>query len=36
LQRVRSRRIEEMSLQQSRSQEDERKKREGKRVDKSG
>jgi hypothetical protein len=36
LQRVRSRRIEEMSLQRSRSQEDERKKREGKRVDKSG
>lgn len=35
LQRVRTRRIEEMSLQKSRSQEDERKKREGKRVDKS-
>ena len=35
LQRVRTRRIEEMSLQQSRSQEDERKKREGKQVDKS-
>jgi hypothetical protein len=35
LQRVRTRRIEEMSLQKSRSQDDEKKKREGKRVDKS-
>jgi hypothetical protein len=35
LQRVRTRRIEEMSLENSRSREDERKKREGKRVDKS-
>jgi Fusaric acid resistance protein-like/Aromatic acid exporter family member 2/Putative ER transporter, 6TM, N-terminal len=34
LQRVRTRRIEEMSLQKSQSREDERKKREGKRVDK--
>jgi hypothetical protein len=34
LQRVRSRRIEEMSLQTSRSQEEDRKKREGKRGDK--
>jgi hypothetical protein len=34
LQRVRTRRIEEMSLEKSRSREDERKKREGKRVDK--
>ncbi|KAE9363848.1 hypothetical protein N431DRAFT_432020 [Stipitochalara longipes BDJ] len=34
LQRVRTRRIEEMSLEKSRSQEDGRKKREGKRIDK--
>jgi hypothetical protein len=34
LQRVRTRRIEEISLEKSRSRDDERRKREGKRVDK--